>query len=377
MNMRRGSLRFLTAMLLLGSTVRAGDGVPSVGKWLEVMKDNGAVMRWQASDLTYDLHHKCLWAIADQNGAANLKDGKRIGPAKHVFWIDIPTNAVKSAAARPIEIEFDPKEFEAVKAIIPPDEWARGLDFEGFVAVPATLNMFYACTEGTYPLLLRLEYVEAKGEKKETMKVKHITRISRRDNRDDSDDHDINSRWEGLTINHEGTRLFLASQRPASDSRPRIYTLLVKDFVGKASLQADPHSEVEPMALKDVRLPGATISALQYVPPNSLDKTHPGFLLALNRNPLEKVYIIDLAYLRYEPRVVMLDLHAPGAQDGTKFKTKGMSPEGLAVDVETNRAWLINDPLAQYYAVPAGAGDGRFKNEVPMLFDLELKHFVP
>lgn len=363
----------LSVVLVFAEISLALEPVESVGKWLEVEAGKGTVMKWQASDLTLDPHRpNCLWAIADQNGTAQLAGSNvAIGPAKHVFMIDIPTNAnAHSVTVRPFEIRFTPEDFKAVKGLIDATEWKLGLDFEGFVADPVTANIFYACTEGSIPLLMKLSFDGTQ------MHVSRVVRISSRLKQDDADDSDINKRWEGLTINKTGTRLFLAAERQIDDAKPRLYTLMVNDFDKAPSLANDPHSEVLPRALKEVQLPGTQISGLQYLP-NVRDPNHPGFLLALNRNPEEKIYVVDLAYLRLEPRVVRLDLYAPGDHGGKKFKTKGMSPEGIAVDSKTDRVWLINDPLAKYYAVPAGDGNHRFKDEVPMLFDFSLKSIIP
>ena len=96
------------------------------------------------------------------------------------------------------------------------------------------------------------------------------------------------------------------------------------------------------------------------------------FLLALARDQ-ERVLLIALDTKRVE-RIVDLILLSP---EGTRIKW--VSPEGIALDAERKRVWVINDPDSvrnNYRTAGSSAADGPVALYTPLLFDLPLSAFL-
>lgn len=393
-------MRIVSYTILLGSLLAsrfaiANEPIKAVGKWVEAADGKNGTQRWTASDLTYDRFNDCLWSIptttegrliTDESGATSW--------SVSVYRIDIATNLSKRTAVTPVKILFSTSEMQILKGVLSLDGQDIGLDFRAFTASPQK-NIFYACTGGANPLLLRLSLKDD-----DHMNVVHAARISALDSTDRTVTDTNGSGWTGLTTDEKGDRLFLALDQICGDDCPRLFTIELSDFNGVRSLVNDPDSSVVPTSLEHVRLPVGRISSLQHVA-HPRDQNHPGFLLVLDQNH-PQVFIIDLPFRYREPRAVKLDLIAPSDKVANPgIELNGIFPAGLAVRNSTGpdtTIWVINDPLfsnpdegSQLYFPKSVSSDedeiSSFKKdhpilsrnlelEIPLLFEFPLKDFI-
>jgi hypothetical protein len=296
-----------------------------------------------------------LWCVGDQRSRypghlfrLNPRTGRLIGKPVR---LELPT---KTAAESP--------EFARYRSI-------PNSDFEGISLLPGDPNTIFAVTEDKVPWIAEIrlltEPTETKGQggKNFRARIERLTPILFAPEVTPWQ-NDPNCRLEGCTVSDDGKTLYLAHER-TRDDLPRVYRVpLTAVRTG------------DPVALEELAVPFASLQRREGKTDALLNLSGLQFIRLQGRATLlgvlrdqERLLLIDPVEGRLR-RVIDLHLLAPPG-----IVVKWVSPEGLALDAQSNRLWVINDPDSvnqNYRAHDQKAPTGRFAEYVPLLFELEL-----
>ncbi len=285
-----------------------------------------------------------LWSLGDQ----------RSQYPGHLFAIDPRTARLISSPLRP---DFDAD----LSARNPEFDVYRGIpnsDFEGICRHPSEAKTLFAVTEDKVPWVVE---VRLDGPGRATFM--QFSRLKFPDGLVPWR-RDPNYRFEGATVSGDGKTMYLAFER-AADELPRIVSLSLKEVrSGKPIVprvlpfpfDAVPRRADKPLA----RL---NINGLGLFRSKGRD-----FLAAVARDQ-ERILFLDVDQLRIDGAVDLI-LRDP---DGNPMHW--VSPEGLAIDPDSGRLWMINDPdsvRGNYRSLAHERARGRFAEYAPLLFEMKL-----
>ena len=258
--------------------------------------------------------------------------------------------------------EKESPEFERYRSI-------PNSDFEGISLLPGDPNTIFAVTEDKVPWIIEIRLVaednEATGQHGKNFRARIVRLTPIVFPRGVTPwQNDPNCRLEGCSISDDGKTLYLAHER-TRDDLPRIYRVPVK-----AVRSGDP------VALEELAVPFAALQRREGKKDALLNLSGLQFVRLKGRAALlgvlrdqERLLLIDPLEGRLR-RVIDLDLLAPPG-----IRVNWVSPEGLALDPDSNRLWIINDPDSvgqNYRAHDKNAPTGRFAEYVPLLFEFKL-----
>lgn len=296
----------------------------------------------QTSGLVYS--NGRLWSLGDQ----------RSQYPGHVFAIDPHTGRLVSTPVRP---GFD----DELSRRNPECKVYRGIpnsDFEGLCRHPTDAKSFFAVTEDKVPWV-----VELRLDGPDRLTFVQFSRLRFPDGlvpwRGDT-----NFRFEGLTISADGETMYLAFER-AADDLPRVLSLTVKE--ARAGKPARP---------REIPFPFDTIPRRADKPRARLNinglgffrSEGRGFLAAVARDQ-ERILFLDVDKRRVDGVVDLV------LQDPVGKAMHWVSPEGLAIDPDSDRLWIINDPdsvRGNYKSLADESARGPFAEYSPLLFEMKL-----
>ena len=239
-------------------------------------------------------------------------------------------------------------------------------DFEGLAADPAVRDRLYGITEDKVPWIsvLRLE----KSRKETIVRLESLTEIRFPEGLEPWDGNK-NFRLEGIALAEKPGKAYLAYER-AGDDLPRILEITLTGLAGKDIVTArDLGISFDGVT----RRPDKKRSLLNINDIQFLRRENRSWLVALARDQ-ERVLLIDLDKARVI-RWVDLDLRDPGGG-----RIYWVSPEGLALDEEAGRLWIINDPdsvSGNYRRRGVKKADGMYALYAPLLFEMKLAELFP
>ena len=280
----------------------------------------------------------------------------------HLFLID-PANGLLLAPPMKItppgEKPGESRHFKAYRSI-------PNSDFEGLAADPTAENRLYAITEDKVPWIsvLRLE----KSGGKTTVNLESLTQVRFPENLQPWDGNK-NFRLEGIALGGEPGKAYLAYER-AVDDMPRILEISLAGLGEKDTVSA---RDLEISFDTVTRRPDKKRSLLNINDIQFLRRDNRSWLIALARDQ-ERILLIDLEKARVV-RWVDLDLREPGGG-----KIYWVSPEGIAIDREGGRLWIINDPdsvSGNYRRRGVKKADGMYALYAPLLFEMKLALLFP
>ncbi|MEE3181048.1 MAG: SdiA-regulated domain-containing protein [Planctomycetota bacterium] len=239
-------------------------------------------------------------------------------------------------------------------------------DFEGLAADPAVKNRLYGITEDKVPWISVLRLEKSGGAT--TVKLESLTQVRFPEGLKPWDGNK-NFRLEGIALGEDSARAYLAYER-ALDDLPRILEIKLADLAGKDSVTA---RDLEISFDSVTRRPDKKKSLLNINDIQFLRRDKRSWLIALARDQ-ERILLIDLEKARVV-RWVDLDLREPGGG-----KIYWVSPEGIAIDQQGGRLWIINDPdsvSGNYRRRGVKKADGMYALYAPLLFELKLAELFP
>jgi len=226
-------------------------------------------------------------------------------------------------------------------------------DFEGLAVINERPRRFFAVIEsdGCYVVEGILDDVRAEAQ---------VTRVLSIRFEPEPVSGDINSRLEGIAV-HD-TEVWLAYERDGQG-----VPLLYRGHLSPTSVE---------LTIKRVALPLENLPERENkgrVNFNGLDSLYDGsLLLAIVLRDQER-----LIFYRPETNAVsFVDLDFRSPDD---LPIKWTSPEGIALDSEGDRLWLISDPDSQrgnYRHDHESEATGFFRTMVPLLFELRLSDLL-
>jgi hypothetical protein len=302
----------------------------SQGKPIAPPTAGGRMQGLQTSGLDYD--GKFLWAVGDQ----------RSNFAGHVFRIDPNTARL---VGDPVKLDLRSK----MPGGIPESLRVTNPDLEGLCVKRGDPLIFYIAveTDGTYVLESRYTLGE---------RVSPVDRVLRARFSVEPAPGDPNTRFEGVTT--DGENLFLAYERDGQ-GQPHIYR-------GPLPLNTSE------LRLDDLNLPFSSLP-----PRPGKGAINVNDLTLLHTNPPTLVIIARdqerlLFYELTTRQLSYVDLDFRDPDDKEIYWT---SPEGIAIDLEGDRLWLITDPDSlhgNYRRRDEPAASGNYADMVPLLFEIRL-----
>ena len=238
-------------------------------------------------------------------------------------------------------------------------------DFEGLAAIPGGRKL-YGITEDKVPWISVLSLEGA--TEKPTVKLEALVEI-RFPEKLRPWQNDRNFRLEGIALADTPGKAYLAFER-ADDELPRILELSLADLATSESITARDLkiSFGHVSRRKDKKKSLLNINDIQF-----LRRDKRAWLLALARDQ-ERILLIDLESARVT-RWLDLDLRDPAGN-----RIHWVSPEGLAIDQEGGRLWIINDPdsvKGNYRRRGKKKAAGPYALYTPLLFELKLSELFP
>lgn len=295
----------------------------------------------QTSGLAWD--GKLLWSVGDQRSAF----------PGHLFAID-PLTARLDRLPIPLTAER-----EEIRRQL--NAWGR-IDLEGIEVLSRDDRRFVVLVEdeATAALLVRLDAHQRQAT------VEAIWMFQFPGSREPVPyRHDPNYRLEGITIDSQTSRGYVAFERDAA-GRPHLFQF---------DLQRAPAAGIGPVTLEPVPFEGwdqlgGKPDALLNV--NGLELTHTAggsprlFVLCRDR---ELFFVLDPDSGRIVGQVT-LNLKTPAGET-----IEWVSPEGIAIDSERGIVYIISDPDStdgnwRLRSTPHAAG--MFAQYVPLLFELKI-----
>jgi hypothetical protein len=294
----------------------------------------GRTQGLQTSGLDYD--GKSLWTVGDQ----------RSNFPGHLLRIN-PESA--RLASDPIKLEVTP----STKGVIPERLGTANPDLEGLCLKPGDPLRFYIVFEYDGDYILESRYHVGDG-------TAAILRVLSARFLSPPVEGDPNSRFEG--IGADGETLYVAYEKDGA-GRPHIY---------RGILTADS-TEVE---LIDVPVPfssvpsrpgkgGINVNGLKLLRGKALT-------LVMIARDQERLLLYELSTGKFS--YVDLDFRDP--DDSEIYWT---SPEGIALDPEGDRLWLISDPdslRGNYHRRDESKASGNYAAMVPLLFEIRLSEVL-
>jgi hypothetical protein len=239
-------------------------------------------------------------------------------------------------------------------------------DFEGLAADPAVKNRLYGITEDKVPWVSILK-LEKSGEQTH-VKLESLTQVLFPEGLKPWDGNK-NFRLEGIALGENSERAYLAYER-ALDDLPRVLEIKLAGLAGKDTISA---RDLEISFDAVPRRPDKKNSLLNINDIQFLRRENRSWLIALARDQ-ERILLIDLEKERVA-RWLDLDLREPGGG-----KIYWVSPEGLAIDQEGGRLWIINDPdsvSGNYRRRGVKKAAGMYALYAPLLFEMKLAELFP
>jgi uncharacterized protein YjiK len=302
----------------------------SGGKSIAPVVAGGRMQGLQTSGLAYD--GKFLWAVGDQ----------RSNFAGHIFRIDPSTARL---VGNPVKLELNSK----TSGGIPESLRVTNPDLEGLCLKRSDPLVFYIAVETDGNYVLESHY--APGEN-----TSPVDRVLRARFSVEPAAGDPNNRFEGVTT--DGENLFLAYERDGQ-GRPHIYR-------GPIPLNSS-ELKLDDLDVPFSRLPQRQGKGAVNVNDLTLLQAQPPTLAIIARDQERLLF--------YEPatrRLSYVDLDFRDPDDKEIYWT---SPEGIAVDPEGDRLWLIADPdslRGNYRRRDEPAASGNYADMVPLLFEIRL-----
>lgn len=338
---------------------------PLRGRWI-LTEDNQTVppdsfrRGLQTSGLFYD--RGLLWAVGDQ----------RSQYPGHLFLIDPATARL---VGKPIRMEAPEKHDNPLM------EKYRALpnsDLEGLTRHPHDRNTLFAVTEDKHQWIIELRVESAGGVpigtsgslrrqaagSKVRVRIVQITPLrfseALRPFRDDT-----NSRLEGLTTLADEDSLILSYER-LHDELPRLFRLGINE--ARSGRPVAP----TPLAMDFAAVERRSNKSRARLNLNGLvSRRHANrsLCIALARDQ-ERVLVLD-CNIGHVLRSVDLDFRSPDGQ-----AMLWVSPEAVALDRESGRLWIINDPdsiRGNYRLLKDGKALGKFADYTPLLFEVDIE----
>lgn len=300
-----------------------------------------------------------LWSVGDQRSRypghllrLNPRTGRLIGEP---IRLQVPARN-----------EGESQEFARYRSI-------PNSDFEGLSLLPGDPNTIFAVTEDKTPWIAEIRLHTVKPGSGTQHGKSFRARIERLapvifPQEVTPWQNDPNCRLEGCSLSDNGRTIYLAHER-TRDNLPRIFKVSVKEVRSGG-----------PVALKELAIPFATLQRREGKEEALLNLSGLQFVRLKGRATLLGVLRDQERLLLIDPvretllRVINLDLRAPPG-----ISVKWVSPEGLALDPDSDRLWVINDPdsVAQNYrAHDTNTATGRFAEYVPLLFEFKLSDLL-
>jgi DNA-binding beta-propeller fold protein YncE len=305
----------------------------SQGKPVAPPAPRGRMQGLQTSGLDYD--GKYLWAVGDQ----------RSNFAGQVFRIDPATARL---VGDPVKLDFSVD----VRGGLPDSLRTTNPDLEGLCLKRGDPLVLYIAveTDGTY--VLESHYSSGAA-------VSPVDRVLRAQLEPEPAPGDPNTRFEGVTI--EGANLYLAYERDGQ-GRPHIYQgpIPLRSFELKLQDLNVPFSSLPPRPGKGA-INVNDVTLLQAPP-----------MLVMIARDQERLVFYELT----TRRLSYLDLDFRDPDDNEIYWT---SPEGIAIDPEGDRCWLITDPDSlhgNYRRRDQPAPTGNYADMVPLLFEIRLSQVL-
>jgi hypothetical protein len=303
----------------------------------------------QTSGLVW--HSGRLWSLGDRNSSE----------PKRLLEIDPDTGALKN---RPLLLA-DPERKAGEADCCELYRNTPTPDFEALSADPRHPQLVHTVTEVHGPWLISFRIP---GPNRPEFTVVRVRDLVLPPDLRDSGVPSLNSRIEGLALADDGRHVYFALER-ASDDLPRLL---------EADLGAQPEAERLPLHAIDVDFAGIPPRADK--PDSKLNLNDLAFIRLAGRPHLigvardqERLLLVDLERPEH-PGWVDLDLRAP---DGCRIVW--VSPEALAVDPETDRLWLLNDPAPEpgrYTCSDSDHPSPLFERFTPLLFEFKLSEML-
>lgn len=235
-------------------------------------------------------------------------------------------------------------------------------DFEGLCTHPSRGDIVYAVTEDKTPWVVEIAVEEGAGAAC-APRIRRLCELQLPDSLKPWRSNP-NFRMEGLAVSEDAKFLYLAYER-AEDELPHLFRAEIAEL-----------SRGGPLAPLEVAVRFDALPAREDKPEAKLNLNDVQFLsrggaahlVALARDQ-ERILLIDLAAGRVT-RWLDLDLRDPAGE-----RIYWVSPEGLALDRERDRLWIVNDPDSErgnYRKLAEEKASGEYADYVPLLFEMKL-----
>jgi len=307
--------------------------------------------------------------LTSRNGFLISVGDQRSNFPGHLFVLHLPRSLERRAlrlAQAPVPIVPEKRLQDTIKRRYPMKD---NPDFEGIAADPLHPDLYYAVIEMDGPYLVALTWHP--GSPKATLR----RIVSLEVPGVEPWRFDTNYRFEGIAVLGPTPDLVIAYER-ASDVLPRLLLAAWPPGSESDKITAEvlpvPFDSVPPREGKG--LLNANGLAAVYGKPSAGGKFPPvRFLLVLARDQ-ERILVVDprsWAILK----IVSLDLRGPESA-----RMKWVSPEGIAVDPQGGRVFMISDPdsiRGNFKRLKDREPTGRYAQLVPLLFSVKLKEVLP